>query len=119
MRILYVEDNMANLALVERVAKMGEYSVVNYTNAEQALAHYPDIDPDLTLVDLYLEGEMDGIELIESLRNSGYDTPIIVITAYDTSLQQERCYAAGADDYYPKPIPVNRLWRLIQSYDPN
>jgi len=116
MKILYVEDNLANLALVERIAVMGSHDVVNATSAEAALQSLHQEPPDLLLVDIRLDGELDGIDFISSVRRQGIRIPVIVITAYDVGGQRERCFAAGCDEYYPKPINVKELQRVFERY---
>lgn len=116
MNIVYVEDNFANLALVERVATMWHHQVINFTSAEEALDSLDDLDTTLLLVDIKLDGEMDGVEFITALRKEGVTLPIVVITAYDTSQQKARCFAAGCDAYFTKPIPVAELKKVIEQF---
>jgi CheY-like chemotaxis protein len=84
MKILYVEDTLLNLCLVERIARMGSHEVINYASAEQALHHFEQDRPDLLLVDIRLDGEMSGVELIQRLRSAGHQQPVVVITAIIT-----------------------------------
>lgn len=116
MRILYVEDTLLNLCLVERIARMGKHEVINYAYAELALRNFERDHPDLALVDLRLEGDMNGVDLIKRLRAAGHDVPIVVITAlFDDEIKKE-CFAAGADEYFNKPLPVRDLVKLLQRY---
>ncbi|MBN1566065.1 MAG: response regulator [Anaerolineae bacterium] len=116
MRILYVEDTLLNLCLIERIARMGNHEVINYVYAEQALENFERDQPDLVLVDLRLEGEMSGVELIERLRAAGYTQPIIVITAQAGDDVMERCQAAGCTEFYNKPLMVREMVRLLHRY---
>lgn len=118
MRILYVEDNPANLFLVQRVARMGNHEVLNYTNGESALENFERDTPDLVLMDVQLAGAMSGLDVVRRLRSSGYKTPIIAVTAYAMVGDRERCLEAGCDDYLSKPLPVPKLVELITRYDP-
>lgn len=118
MKILYVEDTLLNLCLIERIARMGNHEVINYTFAERALRNFEQDKPDLVLVDIRLEGEMSGVELIQRLRSAGYQQPIAVITAVASEDMRERCLLVGADDYFVKPVPVRDLMHLIQRYAP-
>jgi CheY-like chemotaxis protein len=116
VRILYVEDTLLNLCLIERIARMGNHEVVNYGYAEQALENFERDQPDLVLVDLRLEGEMTGIDLIERLRGDGHSTPIVVITAQSGEDVKERCKTAGCTEFYNKPLMVREMVRLLQRY---
>ncbi|MFN8372190.1 MAG: response regulator [Anaerolineae bacterium] len=118
MRILYVEDNPANLFLVQRVARMGNHEVLNYTSGETALENFERDHPDLVLMDVQLAGNMTGLDVVRKLRGSGYHTPIIAVTAYAMIGDRERCIDAGCDDYLAKPLPVPKLVEIIKRYDP-
>jgi CheY-like chemotaxis protein len=117
MRILYVEDNPANLFLVKRVAKMGGHEVINYIDGEDALTHFTKDKPDLVLMDIQLAGELSGLEVVRRLRASGHKTPIIAVTAYAMIGDRERFLAAGCDDYLAKPLPIPRLVELLEQYN--
>ncbi|MDX1992056.1 MAG: response regulator [bacterium] len=114
MRILYVEDNPANLFLVKRVAQGHE--VINYIDGEEALRNFQRDRPDLVLMDLQLAGPLNGLEAVKQLRGQGVQTPIVAVTAYAMVGDRERCLAAGCDDYLAKPIPIPQLLAMIQKY---
>lgn len=117
MRIAYVEDNLANLALVRRVARMGQHEVESYAEAETALVSLGQNPPDLILVDLQLAGQMDGLQLVSTLRQQGVQTPIVAVTAYAMLGDRERCLEAGCNAYLPKPLPVSELLALFETHD--
>lgn len=117
MKILYVEDTLLNLCLIERIARMGSHEVINYASAEQAFRNFEQDKPDLVLVDIRLEGEMSGVELIQRLRSAGHRQPIVVITAIVTDEMRERCLLVGANDYFTKPVAVRDLLRIIQRHE--
>lgn len=119
MRILYVEDNPANLFLVKRVARMGGHEVINYIDGEDALAHFSRDKPDLVLMDIQLAGELSGLDVVQRLRSIGHKTPIIAVTAYAMIGDRERFLTAGCDDYLAKPLPIPRLVELIEHYSKN
>jgi DNA-binding response OmpR family regulator len=117
MKILYVEDTLLNLCLIERIARMGSHEVINYASAEQALRNFERDRPDLVLIDIRLEGEMSGVELIQRLRSAGHQQPIVVITAIITDEMRERCLLVGANDYFTRPVAVRDLLRIIQQHE--
>jgi len=118
MRILYVEDNPANLFLVQRVARMGNHEVVNYTEGQPALDHFKDDKPDLVLMDIQLSGVLNGLDVVKALRAAGHRTPIVAVTAYAMSGDREKCLQAGCDGYLSKPLPVGELVELFRRYEP-
>jgi CheY-like chemotaxis protein len=117
MRIVYVEDNLANVALVERICHMNNDELVTYQDAESALS---EIDPggsDLILMDLHLGNYgMNGLQLTRLLRQKGVDEPIVAITAYDTLGFSDQYEAAGCDVYVRKPVSVKNMLNLINAY---
>jgi CheY-like chemotaxis protein len=117
MHILYVEDNKANLMLVERVARMGGHKVSNRTTGEATLADFDDINPDLILMDIQLEGKLNGLEVVRELRQRQFQLPIIALTAYAMKGDREKALDAGCDEYLPKPLPINKLVELLQTYE--
>ncbi|MBN2471886.1 MAG: response regulator [Anaerolineae bacterium] len=118
MHIVYVEDNPANLALVQRVARLGRHEVASFTNGEEALQSLTSSvrRPDLLLVDIQLDGAMSGLDLMARLREEGFDMPIIAVTAYAMLGDKERCLEAGFTGYLPKPLPVMDLIDLFKQH---
>lgn len=115
MRILYVEDNPANLYLVKRVA-MG-HEVINYIDAEEAMRNFDQDSPDLVLMDIQLAGPMTGLDMVAKLRSDGHTIPIIAVTAYAMVGDREKCLAAGCDDYLAKPLPIPKLVSMFKEYN--
>jgi len=117
MRIAYVEDNLANLALVERIANMGHHTVVSYTEGEVALEELVRERFDLILMDVELAGEISGLQVVRHLRRVGIKTPIIAVTAYAMIGDREKCLEAGCDGYLPKPLPIAELVAIFARYE--
>lgn len=117
MKIMYVEDNPANISLLQRIARMGGHEVINYTDGEKALERFADDQPDLVLMDLQLEGRIGGLDVVKQLRERGFTTPIVAVTAYAMVGDRERCIEAGCDSYLSKPLPIAELVELVQAYE--
>jgi two-component system cell cycle response regulator DivK len=117
LRILYVEDNAANLSLVHRVARVGGHEVVNRTSGETALRDFDKINPDVVLMDIQLEGALTGLDVVRQLRADGKRHPIIAVTAYAMKGDKEKAIDAGCDDYLPKPLPIPKLVELLKDFD--
>ncbi|MBZ0281877.1 MAG: response regulator [Anaerolineae bacterium] len=118
MRILYVEDNPANVFLVQRVARIGNHEIIHYTEGQPALDNFERDKPDLVLMDVQLPGAITGLDAVRSLRAKGYKTPIVAVTAYAMVGDREKCLDAGCDAYLSKPMPVPELIDLIKRYEP-
>jgi CheY-like chemotaxis protein len=116
LRIIYVEDNAANLALVQRVARLGQHQVENFVSGEDALEKVVEAPPDLLLVDIQLAGLMNGLDLALALRERAVRVPMVAVTAYAMVGDRERCLDAGFQDYMPKPLPVSDLIVLFENF---
>ena len=117
MRIIYIEDNLANVALIERICHMNDDELVTYSDAETALAEIGTGSADLILMDLNLGNRsMDGLRLTRMLRQKGVKEPIIAITAYDTMGYADQYVAAGCNDYVRKPVSIRGMLNLINGY---
>lgn len=109
-----MEDNPANVSLVQRVAVGHE--VITYTDGAEALANIEKDQPQIILMDVQLTGTLNGLEVVQHLREAGHKMPIIALTAYAMLGDRERCLAAGCDDYIAKPLSVPRLMELFAHY---
>lgn len=107
-RILIVEDD-ENLSLLYQSALKNERSeVFRAMNGVDALNILDKQFIDLIISDIMMP-DMDGYELAESLREAGYELPILFITAKDSFEDKKRGFTIGVDDYMVKPIDVNEM----------
>ena len=114
MRILYIEDDPSNLALLDRVTQMSGDTVVSYPSAEAALNEADFGSFDVIVTDIYLgENAMDGLDFTEALRSNGVNVPIIAITAYDFDEYERRSSQVGSDYYIVKTVSPGDLVNLL------
>jgi CheY-like chemotaxis protein len=119
MHIIYIEDDPANIALVERVARMAHDTLTTFTTAEEALLHIQPGDADLILTDIdFGEGGMSGLELTHALRTRGVDAPIVAITAYDLQEYMRWAEEVGSDGFVVKPVNVPDLLHILDTFRP-
>jgi two-component system response regulator PhoP len=83
-------------------------------NGEEGLYEAREVDYTLAVIDLGLPG-MSGLELIRTLRKSGNDIPIVVLTARDDVETIVQAMEAGADDYLKKPVYFEELLAHIEA----
>jgi PAS domain S-box-containing protein len=114
-RILYVEDNVANLTLVRRIlTRWPEIELITSMQGELALDLARRHRPDLVLLDLHLPG-IPGEEVLRALRGSPETRaiPVVVVSADVTSGREDRLLAQGAHAFLAKPLDVLRFTRLV------
>jgi CheY-like chemotaxis protein len=115
--VLYIEDNLPNLRLVERV--LARRPGVVLLSAMQGtlgveLAHQH--RPDLVLLDLNLP-DRPGIEVLAALRSdpATAEVPVVIVSADATPGQLERLMRAGASEYLTKPFDVARFLEVVDA----
>lgn len=114
MRILLVEDD-ANLAEALAEALSDQRYIVDIVNdGETGWGQANTIDYDLILLDVMLP-KLDGISLCKRLRTHNHSSPILMITARDTSADKVTGLDAGADDYVVKPIDLAELLARVRA----
>ena len=113
-KVLYVEDNLDNRMLVQRILQAEGYEFFGAGNAADGLALAREHNPDLILVDINMP-EVDGLSMTRELKAdlTFSQTPVIAITANVMRGDRERTLAAGCDGYIQKPVDVDQLPRQI------
>ncbi len=118
MRIIYVEDNDSNIALLERVVRQTGDTLTTFTTVEEAAHDIHPHDADLIFTDLDFGTGMNGLDLIEILRGRGITIPIVAVSAYDLPDYKHRAESVGNDAFVVKPVSVPLLIDLINTYRP-
>ena len=115
--ILYVEDNLDNRILVQRILEAAGYQFLGADNASDGITLARQHLPDLILVDINMP-EVDGLTMTQELKTDiQFDKiPIIAITANVMHGDRERTLTAGCDGYIQKPINVDHLPRQIAQF---
>ena len=112
LNILIVEDEQTLNELFCTVLSKQGYNVHATFNGFEALEMFENKQIDLVITDIMMP-EMNGFELIKSLRKDHLELPILIISAKDTSLDKQEGFRVGTDDYMTKPIDVNEMiWRV-------
>ncbi|MBE7159193.1 MAG: response regulator, partial [Rhodospirillales bacterium] len=114
-RLLYIEDNLSNLALIECIlARRGGIQLTSAMYGRLGLEIAREQRPDLILLDVHLP-DLPGWEVLAALQAdpATHDIPVVVISADATSRQMQRLTEAGAAVYMTKPIDVSKLMRVL------
>ncbi len=112
-RILVVDDDKAVRAALKVNLSKSEMDVTLVTTADEALAVLREVPQDLVLTDVKMPGAT-GIELLERIRASWPDVPVVVMTGYGSVEDAVRAMKAGAADYLIKPIAKDELIVILE-----
>lgn len=114
MRILLVEDDIYLAEALAEALTIQRYAVDIVSDGEAAWVQVNTLEYDLILLDMMLP-KLDGIHLCQRLRSQGYQMPVLMITARDTSTDKVIGLDAGADDYMVKPLDIPELLARIRA----
>jgi PAS domain S-box-containing protein len=108
-RILYIEDNLSNLTLVEQILE--RYPAIELISAMQGtlgLDLARQHQPDLIILDLDLP-DISGMDVLKRLKGEQItiDIPVVILTADASKTQTEHAHLLGASDYLTKPLDVS------------
>ncbi|HVG30219.1 MAG TPA: response regulator [Pyrinomonadaceae bacterium] len=113
--VLVVEDFEDNRFMMRRLLEMSGYRVVEAVNGEQAVETAVGEQPDLILMDLSLP-KLDGLAATRRIRQHDAlsQTPIVAVSAHDTTDFHADALAAGCNEYVTKPIDFDQLEALLK-----
>jgi two-component system cell cycle response regulator DivK len=113
-RILHVEDNTANRMIVRDLLEFQGYQVIEVSDGEEALAAAERERPDLILMDIQLP-RISGFEVSRRIKARAelQHIPIIAVTSFALSGDDQRAAEAGCDGYIAKPYRPRDLLQLI------
>ena len=114
MKILIVEDDMKTAGFVEKAFQQAGFVTCHVTDGENALAKATTEDFDVAVVDLMLP-KLDGLSVIEGIRNAGRKFPIIVLSAKGSVESKIKGLETGGDDYMSKPFSITELLARVQA----
>ncbi|MEE9386254.1 MAG: response regulator [Nannocystaceae bacterium] len=115
IRLVYVEDNPANLVLVRRILEANQlFEVVGAKNGAAGLRLIDEFHPAGLLLDLDLPG-ISGIDLLRHVRKDRVHSrlPVLVITASVMKRERTQAFEAGCDAFIEKPFDINHLREVV------
>lgn len=108
MSILIIDDVEDNRLLVHRILSRRGAHVDLAGSGPEGIRMAQDKHYDIVLMDIQMP-LMDGYTATRTLRDAGYDKPIIALTAHAMKEDRDRCLQAGCNDYLTKPIQVEKV----------
>ena len=118
-RILVVEDQYDNMQIMRDLLGTADYEMMEAENGEQAVAMVAQRRPDLILMDIQLP-ILDGYEATRRIKADPalQSIPIIAVTSFALSGDEQKARAAGCNDFVSKPFSPRQLLAKICQYLP-
>jgi CheY-like chemotaxis protein len=116
-RVLLIEDNPANLALMQYLLKAAGYTTLTATDGREGVAVARSASPDIILMDLQMP-VMNGYEAARQLKEVPElrGVPIIAVTAFAMVGDRDKILARGFDGYIAKPITPERFVSEVEGF---
>ena len=109
MKLLLVEDNERVSRFVVKGLREAGHTIDHVENGRDGLFYAASETYDAIIMDRMLPGQIDGLGIIETLRQQGNRTPILVLSALSSVDERIKGLRAGGDDYLTKPFAFGEL----------
>jgi len=115
--VLVVEDNELNMKLLNHLLTVGKYQVIKAISAEEGLVLARYNRPDIILMDVQLPG-MNGLDATRLIKaDPAMSTiPVIALTSFAMSGDEQKAYEAGCAGYITKPISTRTFLQDLYAY---
>ncbi len=113
--ILVAEDDPAGRTLIRTLLERAGAAVSVAADGREAIERVEGETPDLVFLDMQMPG-VDGFEAAESLRERGYDGPVVALTAASGVEARDAARAAGCDRYVTKPVDREGLIKAVRTW---
>ncbi|UBM61417.1 response regulator [Candidatus Sulfidibacterium hydrothermale] len=116
-KILYVDDDLQSRILVRHLIGK-HYDLTICATAEEALALLNRNKYDLILLDIRLDGEINGIDLLNTIKALPHhnNTPVVAVTAFAFAEDKRYLLTCGFSDYISKPLNLNSFKEMVRYY---
>src|ERR1700710_317204 len=108
IRGLLRDDEPSLTNLVKMALHYEGWTVEVAHNGREAVSKFDDVEPDVLVLDIMLP-DIDGLEILHRVRQSGPYTPTLFLTARDSVMDRVTGLTAGAADYMTKPFSLEEL----------
>ena len=113
--ILLAEDNADMVELIQLILNQSGFKILTAADGNEAVSMALGNNPDLLLLDINMPG-MDGISVTASLREQGFENPIIILTGSESDEDRQRAEQAGCNDYILKTMNMDGVETVLNSY---
>ena len=108
LKIMIVDDNENTRKLTSTVLMQNGYDTVCACDGEEGLELMDKVHIDLIILDVMMP-KMNGFEFTRTLRECGWETPILMVTAKESHTDKKEGFLAGTDDYMVKPVDEEEM----------
>ncbi|MDD7929469.1 response regulator transcription factor [Microbacterium thalli] len=108
LRVLVVDDEQMLTDLLSMALKMEGWEVRTASSGFEALSEAREFGPDAMVLDIMMP-DLDGMAVLQRLRQSGDDVPVLFLTAKDAVADRVAGLTAGGDDYVTKPFSLEEV----------
>jgi YesN/AraC family two-component response regulator len=115
VKVLIAEDDRSSRLYLENLLELNGYQYLSAANGIEGLNIYEEYQPDVVITDIQMP-LMDGLEMVEAIRDRKSDTIIIITTAYGSENYAIQALHLGANNYLKKPIAGMDLIPLLRKY---
>ena len=112
MKILVVDDEEGARELFSTILTEEGYEVTLAKDGQEALVLFQETPYDLVITDIKMP-VMDGLQLLQEIRNTGSKIDVILVTAYGEVETYLKAMSLGAAEYINKPIRIKELKRIV------
>ncbi len=118
LSVLVVDDEENLLLLLDRILSKEGYKVNTAFNSYQALDLIEKCGFRLAILDIKMF-PLDGVALLQEIKNRSPSTQVIMITAYPTVDTRNECFRRGATSYLTKPLDIQQFKSVVRTVLPN
>ena len=116
-KVLIIEDDVSTAQMLEIGLKSHGFNTYIVCDAYDAMSYLNSTIPDAILLDIWIPGDINGIQLCEKIKsNRCKHTPVIILSAVDDEKTKLAGFDAGADDYVTKPFNLKLLVAKIKTF---
>jgi DNA-binding NtrC family response regulator len=113
-RIFLIDDEELVISMLARVLKKEGYETRVQTSAADAVNNIASWHPDLVLLDIHLDEDVDGIQILQQIKKEEIDTQVVMLTADDRAETAIKAMKLGAVDYLTKPFNSEEVKIVIK-----
>ncbi|MCB2183881.1 MAG: sigma-54 dependent transcriptional regulator [Desulfobulbaceae bacterium] len=114
-RIFLIDDEELIVSMLARSLKKEGYETKTQTTVDDVVNRIAAWHPDLVLLDIHLEEDRDGLDILADIREEKIDTQVVMLTADDTAESAIKAMKLGAADYLTKPFNIDEVKIVIET----